>query len=395
MPITIKPAKHAAKLVPDNFTSCKEPLALLEGACVGEYLDCKEIIQSSFASLSKSSSTIDPSANGFVHSAIHAYSDHYHLNIRPEDVWFAIISQLSFYINLHAEELRGKFVAFEGKKELVAIAIGNRHSVDFGALAKALTVEVEHNVVDPELREWCMPAFSTTNENDKVVASILLMGVVQQYFSFKCRIACGLPSVTLLGERADWALILTRLEKLTTFGAEPTQFATLLKPVLSRFVKSFDAPMSPETIDFWQRIAHESGGGSGPTYYSGWITAFCFWDEHGKCKYRLPSHKANIKKFRSSSYLSLDDVIYDKIESDDVPPGYTSVPVKLDDNGTPVHTRMVAGSVGIYCSSSGEELAGGKRGFDTVAAQTGWWIFETKSAAKEAGSGKPKGKKGV
>lgn len=153
MPITIKPAKHVAKLVPDKYKSCKEPLALLEGACFNEYLDCKEIIQSSFASLSKSSSSIDPSANGFVYSAIHAYSDHFHLNISPEDVWVAIITQLSFNINLHAEELQGKFVAFEGKKELVAIAIGSRYSVDFGALAKALAVEVEHNVVDPELRE--------------------------------------------------------------------------------------------------------------------------------------------------------------------------------------------------------------------------------------------------
>lgn len=311
--------------------------------------------------------------------AIKAYSHHYHLNIRPEDVWFAIIAQLSFYINLHAEELRGKFVAFEGKKELKAFAIRDRYSVNFRALAKELSLKVKKNVVDPELREWCMPAFSTTTENDKVVASILLMGVVQKYFDFKCELTCGLPTVTLLGERADWALILTRLDKLTTFGAEPTQFATILKPVLSRFVKSFDAPTSRETLDFWQKIAHQSGGGSGPSYYSGWITAFCFWDVDGKCKYRLPSRKANTKR----NYLSLDEVIYDKIESDDVPPGYNSVPVKVDDNGTIVNTRMVAGSVGIHCSSSGEELAGGKKGFDTLAAQTGWWIFESKSAAKK------------
>ena len=49
--------------------------------------------------------------------------------------------------------------------------------------------------------------------------------------------------------------------------------------------------------------------------------------------------------------------------------------------------------MGIYCSSSGEELAGGKRGFDTVAAQTGWWIFERKSAAKKQEVASQKGKK--
>lgn len=172
---------------------------------------------------------------------------------------------------------------------------GTRYTVDFGLIAKAFTVEIGKNVVDSELRERCMPAFSTTTESDKVVASILLMGVVQKYFDYKIILRCGLPSVTLLGEKADWALILTRLDKLTAFGAETAQFATLLEPVVSRFVQTFNALTSLQTLDFRQRIAHRSGGGSGPTYYSGWITAFCFWDQDGKCMYKLPSGSDNIK----------------------------------------------------------------------------------------------------
>jgi hypothetical protein len=31
-----------------------------------------------------------------------------------------------------------------------------------------------------------------------------------------------LPPVTILGDKADWELILGRLDKLTTFGEEPT-----------------------------------------------------------------------------------------------------------------------------------------------------------------------------
>lgn len=105
--------------------------------------------------------------------------------------------------------------------------------------------------------------------------------------------------------------------------------------------------------------------------------------------YLRPSRKANIKSLAdpwnddwSGQYLRLDEVIYHQVESDDVPPGFSTVPVKVDDNGILFDSLMVAGSVGMQCSSSGEELAGGKRGFDTLAAQTGWWMFETKSAAK-------------
>ncbi len=241
-----------------------------------------------------------------------------------------------------------------------------------------------------------MPAFSTTTESNKVVASILLMGVVQKYFDYKIVFRCGLLSVTLLGERANWALILTRLDKLTTFGAETAQFTTLLKPVISRFVETFDAPNSLKTLDFWQRIAHRSGGGSGPTYYSGWITAFCFWNQEGKCMYKPPSSSDSDNITRNlgqrqryyhdyspeSQTLRLDGVIYHQVESDKVPPDFSAVPVKVDDNYVPFDALMVAGSVGMNCSSSSsgggvELVAGGKEGLDTVAVQTGWWMFET------------------
>jgi hypothetical protein len=56
---------------------------------------------------------------------------------------------------------------------------------------------IAKNVIDPELRTWIMPAFSTTMNSDKVVAAILIMGAMQQYFQFKFKLICGIPSVTL------------------------------------------------------------------------------------------------------------------------------------------------------------------------------------------------------
>lgn len=64
------------------------------------------------------------------------------------------------------------------------------------------------------------------------------------------------------------------------------------------------------------------------------------------------------------------------------------MPIKVDDKHVEFDALMVAGSVGMNCSSSsGEELAGGKKGLDTVAAQTGWWMFETKKEEIEAKKG--------
>ena len=373
MPVTIIPATHSASLI-----GLGRPLSrpatdsrdLLNRACPRQGNKCVELLQSSFDSNIKAA--VQPSANGLVHGAIQAYNHHHHLRIRPEDVWFAIISQLSFYINCHAEELRDLFVAHQDKKELVVtFGSGTRRTVDFGVFAREMSRLVQDNVVDPGLREWVLPAFTTTTRQDDIVASILLMGVTQKYFDFRCVIMCGLPSVTLLGEKTDWELIHRRLDKLETFGVETTRFCHLLRPVLSRFVKSFDEPASEDTLSFWQRIADYKCGGSGPSYYSGWITAFCFWNEDGESLYAIPS--------RGGETLRLDDVAYHRIDTEKVPSGYTSVPVTVDDNGDLFDAMMVAGSVGINCTSSGDELADGKVGLDTVSAETGWWMFERKS----------------
>ena len=65
-----------------------------------------------------------------MHTALEAYYTHHHLILRPDDVWFAILTQISFYINAHAEDLCSIFVAHDGKKELSVIRVGNRHTVD-------------------------------------------------------------------------------------------------------------------------------------------------------------------------------------------------------------------------------------------------------------------------
>lgn len=248
MPVTVKPAEHGPEKRKPYTPLVQNSVEWLNGACRKESQQCKELLQSSFDP--REHSTLEASPNGFVHGAITAYNHHHALLIRPEDVWFAILSQFSLFINAHAEEVRGKFVAHQGKKVLTLIYFANRYTMDFGLFAKEMGEMIERNVVDPELRRWMMPAFTTTTQKDTVIASILMMGVTQKYFDFRCVLACGLPSVTLLGDKADWELILSRLEKLTEYGEEPTQFFKLLKPVLSRFVESFESPASQKIVDF-------------------------------------------------------------------------------------------------------------------------------------------------
>ena len=54
---------------------------------------------------------------------------------------FVIVS-----VNAHAEELRSKFVAHEGQKQLTVTAMGDRYSVDFGKIAQTMGDLLKENV---------------------------------------------------------------------------------------------------------------------------------------------------------------------------------------------------------------------------------------------------------
>ncbi|KAE8370904.1 hypothetical protein BDV27DRAFT_165045 [Aspergillus caelatus] len=377
MPVTLRVANHGAeKWWKEKATTAED---LLEGTSPRDYRRSKRLVQSSFdkdqfdGTHVLQDRHISPSENGLVWAIFGAYSNHYNLVIRPEDVWFSILSQLGFYVNAHAEELRSYFVSHEGQKELtVKSAIR-----DFGALAIGMTEQIQENVKDPELREWIMPAFSTTTTSDKIVSAILMMGVMQKYFSYKMCLMCGIPNVTLLGERDDWVLLLSKIDKIPELGKEPTQFATLLRPVLQHFISSFDNPSSPAVVDFWQRSVHRQGGGSGPSYLSGWVTAFCFWNAQGEPLYREDTVANGLGG-------NLDGICYHRVETDTIPSGYNTVPVKVDDFGHVYNTKMVAGLVGIEASPTPSANGGEAGSLDTIQPVAGWWMYEIDSEAEEA-----------
>nr|RBQ97115.1 hypothetical protein FVER53263_14007 [Fusarium verticillioides] len=336
MPVTFSVVNHPATAW--TTSKAERPENLLKKASPRDYRRCQRIIRTSFTPSLLQENHISPSKNGFVWSAYHAYSQHHHLTIRPEDIWFSILTQISFFINANAEELRSFFVAHEGKKELTVFKAATLETADIGALAQELAGLVSKNVKDPELGDWVMPSFSTTTDTDRVVASVLFMGAMQKYFSYGMCLTCGIPSVTLLGEISDWEAILTRLDRLHQLGKEPAEFAEMLRPILKHMIMSFEKPEDAKVKRFWNTIATRNSMGSGTDYITGWITAFCFWDEEGKPKYR-------------SQTDVLAGVAYPSVDIDKVPLGVASVPVEINDNGNIISSKMVAGSFGIQATT--------------------------------------------
>ena len=394
------PSKHGAYAW--NGPKVESVDALFQASCRDERKDAKRVLRSSFSNLFPSDVTISPSKNGFVYSIFAAYNSHLHLVLRPEDIWFAILTQFSFHINANAEKLRKHFVAHSDRKEVEAIDYGTIFTVDVGALAVHLTKEMDKHLVDPELRDWIMPNFTTTTKVDAATAAVLMMGSMQAYFKFRMTCECGIPSVKLLGDKEDWIDIRQRLNKLASFGEEPKQFGQSLTPVLDMFVQTFEASTSEKVIDFWNKACFRGHGMSGRTPVTGWVTAFCFWDEYGRLMGRDVPAKLDVDETSSASSAPVqpeefDMSIYKEINMEKLPNGFASVPVKVNDNGKIIWTRMVAGSVGLQLTSTGEALEQKpemvldretwtlvpkyenqtkKPGLDTVQPLLGWWMYE-------------------
>ncbi|KAH0537556.1 hypothetical protein FGG08_005655 [Glutinoglossum americanum] len=341
--------------------------------------EIRPILQSSFGDLGRDSSVI-PYGNGFVNGIIRAFEQDLHLVLRPDDIWLSIITQFSTFVNANTELLRGYFVTHEGKKDLVIdISPLPVRDVDAGKLAQEMTRLIHKDVVDQELRDWIIPNFSTTDDSDKSVASMVMMATLQNYYEYTLRGGCGFPSVTLLGEKSDWEEILRRVQRLPKYGDQTTEWNQLLVPIIKCTIATFDQPESRQIKDFWLRACHSTGrdGSGGVRSLSGWLTAFCFWGEDGKrirsfTDEELEDHWSGASLAQRKK-LVLDGVTYPIISPKSIPKGVVSVPVTVQDleSGLEHKTTMVAGSVGMTAVADSPGKIQTK-----VQPRSGWWVLE-------------------
>lgn len=333
----------------------------------------RAVLQSSFHD-SNGFPTIVPYSNGLIDGIVRAFNQDLHLRLRPDDIWTAILAQFSMYVNGHADELRHLFVEHQGKKEVACNFMPfSVTEVDVGKVAHALTTEVQKHVIDADLQSWMMPSFSTTTPNDMSVASVIMLGSLQSYFEYVIRGGCGFPSVTLLGEKDDWEKLVEKAQRLPRYGPETEEWSRLLLPILRRMVQSFDRPDSAETRAFWLQACYKAGvnGSGGIATLSGWITAFCFWDEKGKRVEGYSDHdfqgKYSGPTLEERKPLTMDGVRYPMLNPESQRNTFVSVPIKVEDFKTMeiYETTMLAGIVGMTLT----ELD------TTVQPISGWWML--------------------
>jgi len=267
------------------------------------------------------------SSSGFVSTVFGCYNTHHNLVIRPDDVWIAIITQFSFYINKHAEKYRNKFVNFEGQKELTVEVIGVLDAASYDLFVKLMNEQIDKNLVDGEVKAWILPGFSTTTEDDKITAGVLFMASMKKYFKYKCRRLCGIPNISLDVTVEDWMEIASRIQKLKAYDLE--EWVAMLQPIVDQFVRAKAGGDVDTSI--WNKISSNIRIGSirFNRYKWTWITAFCLFDEDGN------------KQFKDCK----ENAPWPYVVTSDIPNGFAEVDVTIiddDDNGTEYKSSMIA-----------------------------------------------------
>ncbi|KAK5660211.1 hypothetical protein OQA88_13685 [Cercophora sp. LCS_1] len=363
MPVTIRPQPTQVSSI-DTTAARTTASDILAGKENG-----RKILRHSFED--RGGGKIIPETNGFVHTVLHAFQKDMHLELRPDDVWQAIMSQFGFYVNANAEELRHVFVNHGGQKQLeLDITPLNIRTADVGVVAQGLASLVKENLADPELADWVMPKFSTTLDSDRAIAAMMLLGAMKKYFGYFFITGCGFPSVTLHGGRDDWVDLVTRAKRLSSdFGAEAAAWCVPLVKVLGMMLAGFDGPDTGEIRDFWMSACHlEKAQGSGSKInlsgtevekLSGWLTVFCWWDENGR----------RVKDIERLQGYTIGGARCPVIEETDIPSGTTKVPVVWINlfSGEVHETEILAGLVGMKLLDDQGSRA---------QPASGWWVLE-------------------
>lgn len=382
MPTIIRPQPDKVGRSHDQlFESSKKILTLISYR--DSYLP---VLHTSFSDLDSPENPDKPATsafaaneNGFVHTVLNAFQQDLHLELRPDDVWISILSQLSFFINGRANELRQHFVRHEGQ---MAVEVDMRphdlDNVNVDVFVERIIALVKSQIIEPNVVDWLLPHFSTTTQTDRTVASMVFMGAMQQYFKYQMRIGCGFPSVTLHGTKEDWQLILQCLSKFKHLGDFDglLEWIACLDCVLRNMIAGFDQPDSEEIKDFWMRAAHAGGAhaSGGVVTLSGWLTTFCFWQADGSRTRAFTDEELSANTMLGKhpeewARLELTGVGFPVIERDKIPVARVHVPVRVSDGFSNIDTLVIAGMIGTELDAAT---------LSTAKPRPGWWLLHKK-----------------
>jgi hypothetical protein len=207
--------------------------------------------------------------NGFWSAIDMAFNWHIPLGLTPDHVWLTISRTFAEHVVKNAEELRKRFVDFDGQKLLTVrrdnFVKGSAEN-DWQGVFSEFSDQIAENI--GKARDLVVCNFSTTGPVEKAASEVVLMDAMQKYFKYEIMTCCGIPEITLFGTTQDWMDVLVRTRNLGEYGLQ--EWVEDLLPVLEQFVRASTGDVDTE---WWQSFYKEYSG-SGSVTIDGHFTKF-------------------------------------------------------------------------------------------------------------------------
>lgn len=176
-----------------------------------------------------------------------------------------------------------------------------------------------------DLYDFFVPNFSTTTPVQTTVYQITLLESYKKKFSYVGETGCGIPQITITGNKEDWIWIFDHLSDLDKLGL--TWWGKELRPIIKEFINVFDDKIN---VSFWDSI-YKDAAEYGAFYISGWIIKFfpylpttgedfLGYTSEGKGKYELG--------YRLNPYLYGNDYKLSTLGTESFPSGLSQIDIK-------------------------------------------------------------------
>lgn len=235
---------------------------------------------------------------GFLDYLSLAYRNHFCVVIKPDDIWFMVLAELSLVIAKAPGSYASLFTTTPDKRQTIRVPTNDPTQIN-----PALVIEHLKDCVPCNVGLF-LPEFTTTTPNSRLAMHVAFCDMASPFYNYSTYL-CGIPRITFEGTEEDWAKVAQGFSKLSAlFGSFDTSPVSPLSIYLKRCyecVKSMIQAVLMEDTRYINRMVKVERCGSGSQFeMSGWILDLVLSAKQKTQLEGLPSHIA------SMTYKNLD-----------------------------------------------------------------------------------------
>jgi hypothetical protein len=193
------------------------------------------------------------------------YANHYEAVLRPDDVWYTLLTQLGLVIKKDPDKYATLFTTTPDTKREISVMTPYPWELPVDKVIDMLRLYAPTNV------DAFLPTFTTTTLDVRMASFAAFADLVSPYYDYSTY-CCGIPAIHVAGTSEDWFKLYNSwarvMDLLQPEGAMRKYFKTVLE-LLSQISKA------SHDVKFWKDIfGWERCGSGSENEITGWWRKF-------------------------------------------------------------------------------------------------------------------------